>query len=308
MNFAGNSGDTRLNSRASAGTTEPRGAAPALTQGPKRDEGKQGQVMNSAGNRLVNMTNPSYTAAYTYAADGLRLRVQESNNPNPDRWMQYDGVRPVLEGTLSGDTFTTVNKYVWEGNSYYEGVIPGTHTLIPDKRGHDRASWRSARANARPQAGCVAIAEENDSRGTRRRGGAACKVNGQKRVAVVWILLHNRCESGKGASPEPRFHAPRSALNDRFEGTSHAQKGLCSSLRLAAALFPIFTAGCFASADVGRTLPDVPRFKLFASSHSTAAAKIMAYYGVKKGLHTGRAGRRVTREFQHHPATRSRHE
>jgi RHS repeat-associated protein len=26
--------------------------------------------------------------------------------------------RPVLEGTLSGDTFTTVNKYVWEGNTH----------------------------------------------------------------------------------------------------------------------------------------------------------------------------------------------
>jgi len=83
--LAGNSGDTRLNSRASAGTTEPRGAAPALTQGPKRDEGKQGRVMNFAGNRLVNMTNPSYTAAYTYAADGLRLRAQESNAQYTDR-------------------------------------------------------------------------------------------------------------------------------------------------------------------------------------------------------------------------------
>jgi len=79
--------------------------------------------MNSAGNRLVSVTNPSYTAAYTYAADGLRLRVQESNNPNPDRWLQYDGVRPVLEGTLSGDTFTTVNKHVWEGDSYYDPLI-----------------------------------------------------------------------------------------------------------------------------------------------------------------------------------------
>jgi len=74
-------------------------------------------------NRLVSVANPSYTAAYTYAGDGLRLRVQESNNANPDRWMQYDGVRPVLEGTLSGDTFTTVNKYVWEGDSYYDPLM-----------------------------------------------------------------------------------------------------------------------------------------------------------------------------------------
>ena len=70
------------------------------------------------------MTNPSYTAAYTYAADGLRLRVQESNNPNPDRWMQYDGVRPVLEETLdSQGVFTTLNKYVWEGNGYYDPLL-----------------------------------------------------------------------------------------------------------------------------------------------------------------------------------------
>ena len=74
-------------------------------------------------NRLTSVTNPSYTAAYTYSADGLRLRVQESNNPNPDRWMQYDGVRPVIEGTLSGDTFTTLNKYVWEADSYYDPLV-----------------------------------------------------------------------------------------------------------------------------------------------------------------------------------------
>ena len=72
---------------------------------------------------LASVSNPSYAAAYTYAPDGLRLRVQESNNANPDRWMQYDGMRPVLEGTLSGDTFTTVNKYVWEGNSYYDPLV-----------------------------------------------------------------------------------------------------------------------------------------------------------------------------------------
>jgi YD repeat-containing protein len=73
--------------------------------------------------RLTSVTNPSYTAAYTYAADGLRLRVQESNAQYPDRWLQYDGVRPVLEGTLSGDAFTTTAKYVWEGNSYYSPLL-----------------------------------------------------------------------------------------------------------------------------------------------------------------------------------------
>ena len=74
-------------------------------------------------NRLTSVTAPSYTASYTYAADGLRLRVQESNHAYPDRWMQYDGVRPVLEGTLSGDTFTTLNRYVLEGASYYDPLI-----------------------------------------------------------------------------------------------------------------------------------------------------------------------------------------
>jgi hypothetical protein len=31
--------------------------------------------MNLAGDRLASVTNPSYTAAYAYAADGLRLRA-----------------------------------------------------------------------------------------------------------------------------------------------------------------------------------------------------------------------------------------
>jgi len=74
-------------------------------------------------NRLTGVTNPSYTAAYTYSADGLRLRVQESNAQYTDRWFQYDGVRPVLEGTLSGDTYTTTAKYVWEGNGYYDPLV-----------------------------------------------------------------------------------------------------------------------------------------------------------------------------------------
>jgi RHS repeat-associated protein len=32
-------------------------------------------------------------------------------------------VRPVLEGTLSGDTFTVNNRYIIEGNSYYDPLI-----------------------------------------------------------------------------------------------------------------------------------------------------------------------------------------
>ena len=90
-------------------------------------------------NRLASVSNPSYTAAYTYAADGLRLRAQESNAQYTDRWLQplgpfgagvaaqrvqpYDGVRPVLEGTLSGDVYTTTAKYVWEGNGYYDPLM-----------------------------------------------------------------------------------------------------------------------------------------------------------------------------------------
>jgi RHS repeat-associated protein len=74
-------------------------------------------------NRLSSVTNPSYTAAYTYAADGIRLRVQESNNPNPDRYFLYDGVRPTAEGSLSGDTFTASARYVWEGDSYYDPLV-----------------------------------------------------------------------------------------------------------------------------------------------------------------------------------------
>jgi len=74
-------------------------------------------------NRLTGVTKPGYTASYAYSADGRRLRVQESNNPNPDRWFQYDGVRPVLESTLNGDSMTVFAKYVWEGNSYYDPLV-----------------------------------------------------------------------------------------------------------------------------------------------------------------------------------------
>jgi len=43
-------------------------------------------------------------------------------------------------------------------------------------------------------------------------------------------------------------------------------------------------ASSTAWADGAKTVPDVPRFKLFVSSHSTAAAEVLAFHGVKKGL------------------------
>jgi RHS repeat-associated protein len=77
--------------------------------------------------RTTSVSAPGYSAGYTYAADGIRLRVQESNNPNPDRWMQYDGVRPALESLLDsqGNLQTILAKYVWEGNSYYDPLVFG---------------------------------------------------------------------------------------------------------------------------------------------------------------------------------------
>jgi len=83
-------------------------------------------------NRLTSVSNPSYTAAYTYSADGLRLRAQESNHPYPDRWFLYAGALPFCEGTLSGDTHSlcaqgrlyTSNKiYIREGLSYYDPLV-----------------------------------------------------------------------------------------------------------------------------------------------------------------------------------------
>jgi hypothetical protein len=41
------------------------------------------------------------------------------------------------------------------------------------------------------------------------------------------------------------------------------------------------TAGASAHAGLGKRLPDMPRFKLLASSHSTAAAQVLAFHGVK---------------------------
>jgi hypothetical protein len=44
------------------------------------------------------------------------------------------------------------------------------------------------------------------------------------------------------------------------------------------------TAGASAHAGLGKRLPDMPRFKLLASSHSTAAAQVLAFHGVKTSL------------------------
>jgi len=83
-------------------------------------------------NRLTSVSNPSYTAAYTYSADGLRLRAQESNHQYADRWFLYAGALPFCEGTLSGDTHSlcaqgrlyTSNKiYIREGLSYYDPLV-----------------------------------------------------------------------------------------------------------------------------------------------------------------------------------------
>jgi len=74
-------------------------------------------------NRLASVSNPSYTAAYTYSADGLRLRAQESNHPYPDRWFLYAGALPFCEGTLSGDTYTWNKLYIREGLSYYDPLV-----------------------------------------------------------------------------------------------------------------------------------------------------------------------------------------
>jgi hypothetical protein len=34
-----------------------------------------------------------------------------------------EGVRAVLGGTISGQTWTTRTKYVWEGDSYYDPLV-----------------------------------------------------------------------------------------------------------------------------------------------------------------------------------------
>jgi len=58
----------------------------------------------------------------------------------------------------------------------------------------------------------------------------------------------------------------------------------CAGAAVAFAALGAIMAGDSAHADLSKTLPDVPRFKLFACSHSTAAAEVLAFHGVKKGL------------------------
>jgi len=58
----------------------------------------------------------------------------------------------------------------------------------------------------------------------------------------------------------------------------------CAGCRIASAVLVVVIAVTSAGAEIGKTLPDAPRFKLFASSHATAAAEVLAYHGVKKGL------------------------
>jgi hypothetical protein len=58
----------------------------------------------------------------------------------------------------------------------------------------------------------------------------------------------------------------------------------CAGYRIASAVLVAAIAFSSAGAENGKTLPDVPRFKLFASSHATAAAEVLAFHGVRKGL------------------------
>ena len=58
----------------------------------------------------------------------------------------------------------------------------------------------------------------------------------------------------------------------------------CAQCRIAFALLIALTAGGSARTDASRTLPDVPRFKFFASSHSTAAAEVLAFHAAKPAL------------------------
>jgi RHS repeat-associated protein len=52
-------------------------------------------------------------------SSGHRDYLSFHGSPGRAPWVS----RPVLEGTLSGDTYTTLNKYVWEGGSYYDPLM-----------------------------------------------------------------------------------------------------------------------------------------------------------------------------------------
>jgi len=42
--------------------------------------------------------------------------------------LQYDGVRPAVEGTLEGDTWTTTARNVWEGGRLLQ--LPGAAAAV----------------------------------------------------------------------------------------------------------------------------------------------------------------------------------
>ena len=52
-------------------------------------------------------------------------------------------------------------------------------------------------------------------------------------------------------------------------------------------------ASASARADLSRTLPHVPRFKLFASSHATAAAEVIAYWAARSAADIGQEALRL---------------
>jgi len=63
---------------------------------------------------------------------------------------QYDGVRPVVEGTLSGDTWTTTAVNYWEGPTYYSPLasryLPsggGAYNYLADGLGSTRQLMRN---------------------------------------------------------------------------------------------------------------------------------------------------------------------
>jgi RHS repeat-associated protein len=55
----------------------------------------------------------------TAVSSGHRHNPSLHGAPGRTPW----DARPVLEGTLSGDVYTTTAKYVWEGNSYYSPLM-----------------------------------------------------------------------------------------------------------------------------------------------------------------------------------------
>ena len=64
--------------------------------------------------------------------------------------LQYDGVRPVVEGTLSGDTWTTTAVNYWEGGAYSDILasryLPnaGAYNYLADALGSTRQLMRNA--------------------------------------------------------------------------------------------------------------------------------------------------------------------